>query len=203
MIATLEKVLLTPEDLLAMPDGDQYELVNGRLVERHVGLRAGLTTAQVVRLLGNYCAEHPLGYVFPGSDSGFLGFPDSPRTVRKPDVSFVRYGRFENEEVPAGYAKLAPDLAVEVISPGDLFEDVGEKVEEYVRAGVRLVWVLSPKNKTVHGYRADGSCFIVREAGELDGEDVVPGFRCKVHDLFPTPPIVSPSAPANGEPAGS
>jgi Uma2 family endonuclease len=191
MIATAED-LLTPEDLLAMPDGDRFELVAGRLVERNGGMRAGLTTAQVACLLATHCAEHSLGYVFLGGDAGFQGFPDSPRTVRKPDVSFVRYGRFPDEAVPAGHARLAPDLAVEVISPGDLYEEVDVKVEEYVRAGVGLVWVISPTSKTVRVHRADGTSCSVREGGELDGEGVIPGFRCPVRDLFPRPPAPAP-----------
>jgi Uma2 family endonuclease len=114
--------------------------------------------------------------------------------VRKPDVSFVRYGRFPDEQLPAGFARLAPDLTGEVVSPGDTYEEVDGKVEEYLRAGVRLVWVISPTNRTVRVYRLDGSSSSVRADGELDGEDVLPGFRCRVADLFPQPP----AAPAAG-----
>jgi Uma2 family endonuclease len=188
MIARLQDGLLSPEDLLAMPDGDRFELVDGRLVERNMGLHAGLTTGKILSRLDVHCEMHSLGYVIPGTDAGYSGFPDSPRTVRKPDVSFIRYGRFDNEEVPAGYAKIAPDLAVEVISPGDLYEEVDAKVEEYLRAGVRLVWVLSPTSRAVRIHRADGSSASARGDAELSGEDVVPGFRCRVADLFPRPP---------------
>jgi Uma2 family endonuclease len=183
----------TPEDLLAMRDADCYELVNGVLVERHMGQLAGWIGGELVRLLGNYCHQHRLGWVFPGGDAGYQGFPGSPRTVRKPDVSFVAYGRFPGEEVPPGYARLVPDLAAEVISPNDLYEEVDQKIEEYVRAGVRLVWVISPQNHTIRIYRVNGTCQSLREQDDLDGEDVLPGFRCRVRDLFPQPP-----PPANG-----
>jgi Uma2 family endonuclease len=178
----------TPEDLLAMPDGDQYELVNGLLVERHMGILAAWVGGRLHFHLSLFCDAHSQGWVLQGGDAGYQGFPDSPRTVRKPDVSFVSFGRFPGEELPPGYARLVPDLAAEVISPNDLYEEVDEKVEEYLRAGVRLVWVISPRNHTVRVYRVNGSSHSLREDDELDGEDVLPGFRCRVRDLFPRPP---------------
>ncbi|MGH7173235.1 MAG: Uma2 family endonuclease [Gemmataceae bacterium] len=182
----------TPDDLLAMPDGENFELVNGRLVERHLGILACWVASELSRFLGNHCREHQLGWVLSsGGDAGYQGFPDSPRTVRKPDVSFVRHGRFSGEQLPGGYARLAPDLAVEVISPNDKYEEVIEKIEEYLRADVRLVWVISPRNHIVHIYRVNGSIHVLRENDELDGEDVVPGFRCPVRDLFPQPPAAT------------
>ncbi|HEY7428302.1 MAG TPA: Uma2 family endonuclease [Gemmataceae bacterium] len=177
----------TPEDLLTMPGGENFELVNGRLVERHMGMLAGWVAAELIRVLGNHCRQYHLGWILPGGDAGYQGFPGSPRTVRKPDVSFVRHGRFRDEQLPGGHAHLAPDLAAEVISPNDKYEEVDEKIEEYLRAGVRLVWVISPQNHTIRVYRANGSSHSLRENDELDGEDVVPGFRCPVHDLFPRP----------------
>ncbi len=178
----------TPEDLLPMPGGENFELVNGRLVERHRGVLARWVAGELIRVLGNHCSQHRLGWIFPGGDTGYQGFPGSPRTVRKPDVSFVRYGRFSDEQLPDGYARLAPDLAAEVTSPNDEYEQVLEKIEEYLRAGVRLVWVISPRNRIVHVYRANGSVHVLHENDDLDGEDVVPGFRCPVPDLFPHPP---------------
>jgi Uma2 family endonuclease len=178
----------TPEDLLAMPGRENFELVNGRLVERHMGILACWVGSELSRALGNHCHEHHLGWVLSsGGDAGYQGFPDSPRSVRKPDVSFVRYGRFSDEQLPDGYARLAPDLAAEVISPNDEYEEVIEKIEEYLRAGVRLVWVISPRNHIVHVYRANGSVHVLHENDELDGEDVVPDFRYSVRDLFPQP----------------
>jgi Uma2 family endonuclease len=177
----------TPEDLLTMPDGDSYELVDGRLVERHMGIKAGYVSGEVLRRLANHCHERRLGWVLPGGDAGFQCFPGRPRLVRKPDVSFVRRGRFPGEELPPGHASLAPDLAVEVASPNDLYDELDQKVEEYLRAGVRLVWVISPPSRTVRVYRVDGSGTSLREGDELDGEDVLPGFRCPVRELFPPP----------------
>lgn len=187
MIVDLMQREYTPEDLLTMPDGDNFELVNGRLVELHMGLLAGWVAGELIRVLGNHCHQHRSGWILPGGDAAYQGFPGSPRTVRKPDVSFVRHGRFEEDQLPGGYARIAPDLAAEVISPNDKYEEVDEKIEEYLRAGVRLVWIISPHNHTVRVHRLNGSSTSLRDNDELDGEDVVPGFRYPVRDLFPQP----------------
>jgi Uma2 family endonuclease len=118
--------------------------------------------------------------------------------VRKPDVSFIRFGRLPGEEVPQGHIPIAPDLAVEVISPNDLAYDIDERVADYLGAGTRLVWVVNPVQRTVLIYRHDGSIAGVREGGELSGEDVVPGFRCPVHSLFITPVPPTSSETING-----
>lgn len=83
---------------------------------------------------------------------------------------------------PTGHGQIAPDLAVEVVSPNDLFEDVSRNVEEYLAAGVRLVWVIDPKAELVFIYRDDESATILTNKGSLDGEDVVPGFLCAIAD---------------------
>jgi Uma2 family endonuclease len=188
----------TPEDLLTMPGGESFELVDGRLVERHrtsrsvevedhMGFLADQIAVRLLQRLANFCDEHPLGWVLLPNSGGFEGLAGSSRLVRKPDVAFVRYGRFPDEQLPLGHAHLAPDLAVEVISPNDAYEEVDKKIEEYLRSDVRLVWIISPKNHTIRIYRLNGSSHSLRENDELDGEDVVPGFRCPVRDLFPPP----------------
>jgi Uma2 family endonuclease len=198
MTALATRTDYTPEDLLRMQDGDRYELVNGVLVELHMGALAAWIAAKLVQFLNNHCDAHRLGWVFTGSDAGYQGFLDSTRTVRKPDVSFVRYGRFPGEQLPLGYIQFVPDFAAEVISPSDLYEEVEEKIEEYLRGGVRLVWVVSPRNRTVRVHHPDGTSIRLRETDELTGEDVLPGFRCRVQDIFPPPP---PAAPSGNGPA--
>ena len=83
-----------------------------------------------------------------------------------------------------GHIGIAPDLAVEVVSPNDLAYEIDKKVEEYDTASVKLIWVVNPETKTVRVHRADGTVTVLREKDELDGENVVPGFRCRVGDLF-------------------
>jgi len=84
-----------------------------------------------------------------------------------------------------GFQDLHLDLAVEVVSTNDLFTEVARKAEEYLRAGVRRLWVVEPTLRVVYVYRPDGTISILRETHELDGEDVLPGFRCRVVELFP------------------
>jgi Uma2 family endonuclease len=182
-------VLYTPEDLLAMPDGDRYELIDGQLVEKNMGSWSSYVGSRLGRLLGNFCDENALGWIW-GADASYQCFPDRPRLVRKPDVSFIRLGRLPGEQAPEGHTLIAPELAVEVISPNDLAYDIDQRVADYLSAGTRLIWVVNPVQRTILIYRLDGSIAGVREGSELSGEDVVVGFRCPVHALFipPAPP---------------
>jgi Uma2 family endonuclease len=189
----LPQPVITADDLLAMPDGDSYELVDGKPVERHMGSESSYVGGRLLRLLGNYCESPFLGWVFP-ADTSFQMLPQRPNLVRKPDVSFVRAGRFPDETLPAGHARLAPDLAVEVVSPNDTYYEVASKVAEYRAAGVRLVWIVIPPTRTVQIRRIDGTLAEVGEEGELSGEDVIPGFRCPVRELFQLPTTATQSA---------
>jgi Uma2 family endonuclease len=177
----------TPDDLLAMPDGVRYELVDGELVERDMSGLSSEVARKLSGRAGMFSDERSLGHTF-GSDCGYQCFPFDPRRVRRPDASFVRAGRISTEEYESGHITVAPDLAVEVVSPNDLAHELIEKVDEYLRAGVRLVWVIDPQSRTVAVHRPDGSDSRLREQDELSGEDVLPGFRCPVRDLFPSRP---------------
>lgn len=183
-MATVESIpTYTPDDLLAMPEGDRFELVDGQLVERPMGAISSSVGAELLRLIANHNRQHRLGHVF-SADCGFRCFLDDPTRVRKPDVSFVERGRLEGERVPEGWIEVAPDLAVEVISSKDLYLETSRKIEQYRAVGVRLVWVVDPVARVVLIYRADGTIAGVRERDELSGEDVLPGFRCGVGEIF-------------------
>ncbi len=176
-----QATLLTPEDFLAIPDGNNYELVDGHLVERGMGTWASAVEGTLFYLLYQHKVDKQSGLVF-GSGASYQCFPGN--RVRKPDVSFILSGRLPDDRVPVGHIPIAPDLAVEVVSPTDIQYDVDRKVDEYLEAGVGLVWVVNPDTRVIIIYRADGSISGVRESGELDGEAAVPGFRCRVADLF-------------------
>ena len=150
-MATIEPpIRYKPEDLLKMPNGDRYELVNGQLVEKAMGWEASEIASQLFLLLGSFVRDHQLGRtVVEGS---YQCFADAPDKVRKPDVSFIRRERMPADERPKGHNPIVPDLVVEVVSPHDLFSEVEVKVEEYLRAGVSLVWVVSPETRTVNIY---------------------------------------------------
>jgi Uma2 family endonuclease len=187
MNALLEAHDLTPDDLLRMgDDGKGYELVDGRLVENHVSLLSSDVAGRLYVLLFTHCRANHLGWV-PPPETGFQYDPDAPKKVRKPDTGFIRRGRLPEAEWGKGFCHVIPDLAAEVVSPNDTFDEVDTKVEEYLRLGVRVVWVVSLETRQVYVHRRDGTVAKVREDGELSGEDVVPGFRCRVSDIFPTP----------------
>jgi Uma2 family endonuclease len=192
MIVKLTDELLTPEDLLALPDHKSYELVDGRLVERQMGWESSWIGAQINRRLNDYCAVHNLGWVAQ-SDAGYQCFPHRPKLVRKADVSFIRRGRLPGEQLPRGHCTIPPDLAVEVVSPNDEAEELEEKLTEYLGIGIPLIWVVYPRPRVVYVYRADGTVSRLTDTAELTGEDVLPGFVCPVRDLFPPP--APPPAP--------
>jgi Uma2 family endonuclease len=180
-MATTTRRAATEEDLLAMPkDGQKYELVDGEIRVSPAGDRHSVIAAQLVALLVPFVKQHRLGYVMT-ADAGFR-LPS--KNVRSPDASFVAAGRFPDDKVPDDFGSLAPDLAVEVLSPGDRPRYVLDKVGEYLEAGVRMVWVIDPRKERAVVYR---SLSDVRELGAddaLDGEDVLPGFRCTLREIL-------------------
>jgi Uma2 family endonuclease len=174
----------TPEELLAMPDGKNYELVGGKLLERNMGVKSSWVGGQIYSRLNVHCKEHHAGWALP-ADTGYQCFPHDPGLVRKPDVSFVRRGRFPSDVLPDGWAKIPPDLAVEVVSPNDSADALEGKLDDYQKVDVLLVWVVYLKSRTLMVYRSDGSVSRLRESDELSGEDVIPGFRCPVKEILP------------------
>jgi len=184
MIATQKEVRYTPEDLLSMDDAHLYELVEGRLVERNMGAESSLIALVINALMRQHAAKQQLGFVF-GSDCGYQIFPDDPDKVRYPDGSFIARGRLTNNQVPRGQVRIAADLMLEVVSPNDLAWQVDLKVDEYLRAGVKLVWVFYPDTRTVIVYRPGKDATRLGEKDELSGEDVLPGFVSRIAEIFP------------------
>jgi Uma2 family endonuclease len=176
--------LLTPDDLLAMPDdGYRYELVRGELVRLPMSSHQSSRIAiRIASRLEQFVGPRALGNV-AGADGAFILMRD-PYTVRIPDVSFVRAERLPPADAWEKFLELAPDLAVEVVSPSDSANDVQEKVREYLDAGVRLIWVVHPMQRTVTVYAADRTARLLYEDDTLDGGEVVPGFSIPVADVF-------------------
>jgi Uma2 family endonuclease len=172
---------LTPEELLRLPDGDMYELVDGRLVERKMGAESSYIAGIIFSLLYAFCKPRKLGWVFP-ADASYQCFGKALSNVRKPDVSFIRSGRLPS--IPKGHIPIAPDLAVEVVSPNDLASEIYEKVKDYLAAKVSLLWVVDPGPRTVMVYFPDGNARLLTEDHELTGGEVIPGFICNVKELF-------------------
>lgn len=157
------------------------ELVRGQLVVREPpGGLHGHLSARLVFLLGQHVYPANAGMLF-GQDTGFLIARD-PDTVRAPDVAFVSAARAA--AVGRGFVQFAPDLAVEIISPGDRPSEIEEKVADWLRAGTRLVWVIDYDRALANVYRADGSVLVVLKNGRLIGEDVLPGFSCALSSVL-------------------
>lgn len=174
----------TPDDLLTLPDERRFELVDGQLVEKEMGMWECRVACLLAGLLMVFVERTRLGSVF-NSELFYRCFPFAPKQVRRPDISFIQRSRLPSFH--SGIVTIAPDLAVEVVSPNDAYREVETKVEDYLRAGVRLVWVLNPQRGLIRIHRADGSIAEVGRDGELSGEDVLPGFTAAVGPLFELP----------------
>jgi Uma2 family endonuclease len=171
----------TEADLLQTPrDGTKYELVDGTIRMSPAGYRHGRISVRLAVAMERYATERRLGELVDSS----TGFRLPGGNVRCPDLAFVRRERVPQGEAAAGFADFAPDLAVEVLSPGDDARNILDKVGEYLQAGVRLVWVIDPRASRAAAYRSLTDVRQVTAEGELDGEDVVPGFRVKLSDLL-------------------
>jgi Uma2 family endonuclease len=180
--ATAEPV--TPEQLLEIEDGTRYELIDGKLVERNMGARSSEVAANVIGILRDYVRERKLGKVF-APDCGYQIFPNEPKRVRFPDASFIARGRLPEDKTPDGHVRIPPDLAVEVVSPNDTAEEVEAKRVGFLQAGTGTFWVIYPESRTVHVFRRGSSVSAaLAETDQLSGEDVLPGFVCKVSALF-------------------
>jgi Uma2 family endonuclease len=175
----------TPDDLLRLPETEHCELVDGRLVEKPSGAEAGWIGAQIAARLTNHVMDSRTGWVF-GGNAGYHCFPAEQNQVRKPDVSFIRGSRLD--AVPKGHIKIIPDLAVEVISPNDLYSEVQQKVQEYQRAGFPLIWVVDPGTRTVDVLESGRPMQRLSLGDALTGGSVLPEFRCEVAEIFPPTP---------------
>lgn len=176
----------TAEQFLKSSDSSEWELVAGKRVRRSMGAKASSIAIEISGLLREYNKAANMG-VIVGSDASFQCFPDDPEKLRRADVAFILRGRLPGDEVPDTQIMIAPDLVVEVISPGDRIEALEDKLVDYRNAGVRLIWVVYPKSRKVRVIRLqDPPEQIVELRGDttITGEDVLPGFSCKVSDFF-------------------
>jgi Uma2 family endonuclease len=174
----------TAADLWRMraPAGARYELVAGELrTMTPGGLPHGAIAVTVAALLYEHVRANDLGHVV-GADTGFWLLRD-PDTVRAPDVAFISKARLSSP-FPPGFSEIAPDLAVEVRSPGKSRKDIAEQLAAYRQAGVPVVWVIAPVSRTVTVYRGTGVGQTLGAHDVLDGGDVLPGFVVPVHRLF-------------------
>ena len=175
--------LLTADDLLLLPDdGFRYEL------ERGVLRRMPPTEYEHGRIVARLSHHLYVMGELPGigevSSNGGVLVERDPVVIRAPDIAFVRAERRPSGGRVRGYLPFGPDLVVEVISPSDERHEIDRKIAEYFAAGTRLIWHLDPVQRTVTARTPDGKVRVYTEDEELDGGDVLPGFRLAVTVIF-------------------
>jgi Uma2 family endonuclease len=184
MSSTVETAPITAEEYGRMRVDGPSELVDGRIVKKMPsGKMAGLIAGHIHVLLGMHVYPRRLGRVV-ANDTGYRLRTD-PDRVRVPDVSFVADERVRGYvQAESTFFPGPPDLAVEVVSPNDKWFEVAEKVDDYLAAGAKAVWVVSEVDRRVYVYAPGGEVHVLGEKDEIDGGEAVPGFKARVADLF-------------------
>lgn len=177
-MSTTSHSRFSPEQLLKLPGGERHELA-----ERTMSLELAWVTTLLCTKLNEFVLPRGLGFVVGGGTR--FQFFDIAERICRPDISFIRSNVLKLDEFQSEYCAGMPHLVVRVVAPTDLFCDVEREAIEYSDAGIGLVWVINPDLETVLVYRPDHSMTRLTSSGTLDGEDVLPGFQCKVSSLFP------------------
>ena len=183
-MTTTETRLLTAGDLLRLySEGVRGELIRGVLCETMpTGHEHGAIVVNLSTELRNFIKPRRLGWLV-ASDSG-VWLERDPDTVREPDIAFTSAEKIPLDARITGYAEVAPDLVVEIVSPNDSRREVHDKAQMWLLHGVRLIWVVYPNTRTVDVYRSNGAATTLDEGDSLDGHDVLPGFACGVSAIF-------------------
>ena len=169
---------------------DRVELVDGEVVPKYgvdgplsrTSNAHGRIVMKLVLRLGFYVEANALGELY--TDPACFIISEVPKRIRCPDVSFVRSGRAPAVIAPGTFLRLAPDLAAEVISPSEPRAYTERKIQQYLEAGVHLVWLIDMRRRDVYVYTPDSAVTHLRESDVLDGGDVVPGFSVSIAELF-------------------
>ena len=176
---------ITADELWCMRDDEyhRYELDRGRLLTMTPsGFLHGAITARLGAVLSNYVDASKTGVVVAG-EPGFK-LESDPDTVRAPDVAFISRDRIPPDGLTSRFWDGAPDLAIEVFSPGDRQAEVDRKIEQYLQSGVKQVWLVEPTLRRVTIRIADRRTLVLNDADVLDGGDLLPGFRYPLSRLF-------------------
>ncbi len=180
--ALTDTKLITGEQLASMGDIGPCELIEGRIVRlTPAGDEQGAVAANFAAALQGFVREHRLGKIRIGEVGIYIR--RNPDTVRAADVLFISNERYARKK-STGFLDVAPDLIVEILSPGDSWSDVMQKLRDYFSIGVQLVWVIDPQSRSVYAYRSLTDVREFTEDSDLPGDDVLPGFSVKVTQLF-------------------
>jgi Uma2 family endonuclease len=186
-----------PSAAAAGPAKDEplYEVVNGQKVELPpMSIYAAWIASRIDRRLGSHAETHGLGTVIV---EGVFILDPAKDLRRRPDVAFVSAEKWPlDRSIPeSGDWELIPDLAVEVVSPNDAFQDVLAKMREYFRLGVKQVWIVLPVDREIYVYDSPRDLRILTAADELDGGALIPGLRLSIGSLFQRQPQTVPTEP--------
>jgi Uma2 family endonuclease len=177
--------LITAKEFAAMPDrpdGSKQELVRGVIVTMPPPYFShGNCQGNVGFLLETYTRQVKKGRVTLGTG---VVTERNPDTVRGFDVAHWSYERLPPDQIPQGYPEIAPDLAVEVLSPSDKPSQISAKIREYFCVNVCMVWIIDPKERTATVYRGPGNGYVLWDDATLTVEDLLPGFSCPVAEFF-------------------
>lgn len=177
MTATATEFALDPEL--------EYEIVNGKPeVKEMASLRHGAAIMRLGIRLGTHIEANDLGGIYSPDTTFMIG-----QNQRLPDIAFLSKERIPAENDLDGISSIAPDLAIEVISPNDILEKVTAKIEDYFAAGVRQVWLVSLRSRTVSIYDSPTKVTILTENEDLTSEAILPGFCCRIAEIFGKKPI--------------
>ena len=174
---------ITVEEFATHPSDKWSELVRGKVrLNPPPASRHGFVALRIALLLSQHVSSRGLGAVF-GDGTGFE-LPHLDTTVRGPDVSFVHRDQLPEGGIGDGWLNVAPDLVVEVLSPGESASDVEEKVSDYLTAGTRLIWIVDPGKRRVSVFTAGGQVRWLDDSATIDGGDVLPEFAAQIADFF-------------------
>lgn len=159
-----------------------FELIDGVLVEKPMGIRESILASKLIAVLMTFVEPRKLGAI--AGEAGMMQLRAA--LVRMPDVAFISWDRFPERRVPSEPAPLiAPNLAVEILSPSNTKREMARKLREYFDAGTQLVWYVDPEPRTVSVYISpDAPKVVLTQDATLDGGGVLPGFTLALRELF-------------------
>jgi Uma2 family endonuclease len=183
MVAVEPRRKMSAEQFWQQYAGKPYELVRGEVKERMpAGLHHGLVAMAIGHQIAEFARRTRLGVAL-AAETGFRIVHPEGESVRAPDVAFIRRERLP-KPLPPTFCEVIPDLVVEVISPSDTYSAMREKVDEWLNAGVSVVWVVDPQRRIVEVYQTGKPLQVLQEGDTLTAEQVLPGFQLPVQDIF-------------------
>ncbi len=181
-VASIRRKIITGEELSDLGNIGPCELIAGRIAKiSPAGIEHGRLEAKLARKLGMFVEESQPGEVLVGETGIYT--KRNPDTVRGADIIYISHDCLR-KATPGKFLDIAPELVVEILSPGDRWRDANRKVDEYLALGVSWVWVIEPKKKTISVFNASGETRQYEEGDILEGEGLLTGFRLDVKDFF-------------------